>query len=214
MLSALLPAFGTWREIPSRARACSAAATVTLHLALVVAATGTLISETPRDLPPVGVQLIGSLVTSSVAPLDTALPNSPVPIEQESLNAIELTPMPPPDVASIAADSFDTGREADWGDTAELERLQGLYLGQIKGRIDRVLETLSTSEAVQTSCKAVVVQDTVGRVLDIDLDRCARSDESKALLVTAIRRASPLPRPPRGLAMGSYLTLELAELRL
>jgi TonB C terminal len=87
-----------------------------------------------------------------------------------------------------------------------------VYLGQIQGRIHRALQTLTDSIALPSPCNAKVIQDERGRVLDVDLAECALSAEQQQLVKTAIRRASPLPRPPHGLAMGSYLTLNLSSI--
>lgn len=126
--------------------------------------------------------------------------------------AIELPALPPIEVAAVVADAFESTREVEsGGDGAEIERLQGVYLGQIRGRLSRVLEmALANLSNAGGSCEAHVIQNERGEVLDVDLEACTFDAWRKTLLASAIRRASPLPSPPTGLAMGSSLTLDLS----
>lgn len=198
------------RALP--ARLSSSVATLAIHAAVLFAITGSIRVSVPPTLPPVGVQLIGSLEYAAAAVVDAAVPEPDTIADIPIPKAIDLPRMAPPDIEPIAADSFKDGREASAADAGELARLQGVYLGQIQGRIHRALQTLADSIALPSPCNAKVVQDERGRVLDIDLAECALAAEQQQLVQAAIRRASPLPRPPHGLAMGSYLTLNLSSI--
>jgi hypothetical protein len=121
-----------------------------------------------------------------------------------------------PEIHPIATDSFDRSREmADSEDVVKAQRLQGLYVGQIKARLARLLESVGDFEPahVAASCVVYVVQNERGQVLDVMSDECDADPQWRRNLEAAIRRASPLPLPPEGLAMGSYLTLDLSTLR-
>jgi hypothetical protein len=183
-----------------------------LHALVLVAVTGAIQVEVPPDVQPVGVQLIGSSDPMVASVLELAIPDAEIPLQVPATQSIELPLLAPPQLEPIAADSFEVGQEADWASADEFARLQGVYLGQVQGRIHRALQTLTSSLEIPSGCVARVVQDERGRVLDVDLAECALDDEPRVLLRAAIQRASPLPRPPHGLAMGSYLRLDLANL--
>lgn len=119
-----------------------------------------------------------------------------------------------PDIRAVASDSFERSREiGDSEDVAKAERLQGLYVGQIKGRLLRLLEGVRDFDPAHTaaaSCVLYVVQNERGQVLDVMSDECDADSQWRRNVEGAIRQASPLPLPPEGLAMGSYLTLDLS----
>jgi hypothetical protein len=121
-----------------------------------------------------------------------------------------------PDIEPVTADSFERSRAiADSEDVAKVERLQGLYVGQIKARLARLLESVRNFDIAQTaaSCVVHVVQNERGQVLDVMSDECEADAQWRRNVEGAIRQASPLPLPPEGLAMGSYLTLDLSTLQ-
>lgn len=121
-----------------------------------------------------------------------------------------------PDISPVAADSFERSRPiADSEDAAKAERLQGLYVGQIKARLLRLLESVHdfTPEHSVAACVVYVVQNERGQVLDVMSDECNADSQWRRSVERAIRQASPLPLPPEGLAMGSYLTLDLSTLQ-
>lgn len=119
-----------------------------------------------------------------------------------------------PSIRPIAADSFERAREiASSEDVRTAQRLQGLYVGQIKARLLRLLESSRDSYvALNGHCVMYVVQNEHGQVLDVMSDECEGDAAWRRDVENAIRRASPLPLPPEGLAMGSYLTLDLSTL--
>jgi hypothetical protein len=124
-------------------------------------------------------------------------------------------PMPQlPDIQPIASDSFARAREmATSDDLRTAEQLQGLYVGQIMARLLRLLEDVADSGSVPAgNCVVYVVQNESGQVLDVMSDECEWDAYRRHEIENAIRRASPLPLPPEGLAMGSYLTLDLSTL--
>jgi hypothetical protein len=125
--------------------------------------------------------------------------------------SIELTP--PPEIAAIVSDSVDRSREArSPSDHQELIRLQGLYRGQLFARLHRVLEELGPfDESAETPCILNVIQREDGSVVDVVDDLCGYAPRSLQLLRAAVFESSPLPRPPQGLAMGTYLSLDMAE---
>lgn len=129
--------------------------------------------------------------------------------------AIELSIPRLPDIIPVAADSFERARKiGDSEDIERAQRLQGLYVGQIKARLQRVLEASSgLSESPTGHCVVYIVQNERGQVLDVMSDECEGSAEWRQDIESAIRRVSPLPLPPEGLAMGSYLALDLSSLR-
>jgi TonB C terminal len=120
-----------------------------------------------------------------------------------------------PSIRPVATDSLERSREiADSEDLTKAERLQGRYIGQIKARLLRLLESRgSVPPDTEASCVMYVVQNERGQVLDVLSDECAADTQWQRDVETAIHRASPLPLPPEGLAMGSYLTLDLSSLR-
>ncbi|MGH8174773.1 MAG: hypothetical protein ACREV5_00755 [Steroidobacter sp.] len=132
-----------------------------------------------------------------------------------SLPTAIVLPLPQlPSIHPVAADSFERAREmANSEDVEKAERLQGLYVGQIKARLHRLLEGARDSNAPRDNCVVYVVQNERGQVLDVMSDECEGDAQWRRDVETAIRRASPLPLPPEGLAMGSYLTLDLSTLQ-
>lgn len=200
-----------------RARSVAAAGSLALHITLIsLLLAPSLRPQAASEIPaPPSLPLIAAvtLIDSTESPrgAPAALIEVSVPDPRVTLT---LPLLPPLAVDALQADSFDLAREAQTGaETEELERLQGVYLGQIRGRLSRVLEmAVAESGGASGPCEARVIQNERGEVMDIDLDACAFDAWSKHLLADAIRRASPLPSPPAGLAMGSSLTLDLSRL--
>lgn len=138
------------------------------------------------------------------------------PADLVNLPSAIVLPLPQlPSIHPIAADSFERAREiANSGDIEKAQRLQGLYVGQIKARLLRLLESSTDSHAALNGrCVMYVVQNEHGQVLDVMSDECEGDAARRRDVENAIRRASPLPLPPEGLAMGSYLTLDLSGLQ-
>lgn len=122
----------------------------------------------------------------------------PAALAEASLSEPQVTialPLPPPPVISaMGADSFELAHEAQTSSEAEdVERLQGVYQGQIRGRLSRVLE-MAVAQSAGTSghCEARVIQNERGDVMDVDLDACAfdaRSPRHRSAL--RIREGEP-----------------------
>jgi hypothetical protein len=120
-----------------------------------------------------------------------------------------------PEIDAIAADSFERADSITSAeDLAAVERLQGIYVKQIADRITRLLQMAKeTGGAVSNHrCIVHVIQNEAGDVLDVDMEECEREPGARDRLASAIRAASPLPPPPDGLAMGSYLTIDASAL--
>lgn len=164
-------------------------ATTELRLPLIV--TGFYFDDTDRSLN-IGGNLIG---------LGLADPD-----------AIRVPPPELPNVEAVAADSFERSRSVSTVDDLRgAERLQGIYVGQIKARVMRLLEASSLAFATSAPCVIHIVQNERGEVFDVQTDECAADTEWREGVARAVRAASPLPIPPEGLAMGSYLTLDLSS---
>ncbi len=121
-----------------------------------------------------------------------------------------------PEIEPVAADSFAKGDALESADdVAEAERLQGIYVKQINDRIARVLQMSAVqtdTNATEQRCIVHIIQNESGDVLDVDTTECELAARSRERLANAIRAASPLPSPPDGLAMGSYLTIDASAL--
>ena len=133
----------------------------------------------------------------------------------ESAQSIDIpVPPSPPEFDAAAADSFEEGRQVEsLADVQEIKRLQGIYVKQISDRVARVLEMSGEQRlAPETPCVVHVIQNESGDVVDVDTDECEREPRAQQRLASAIWAASPLPMPPQGLAMGSYLTLDATSL--
>lgn len=117
-----------------------------------------------------------------------------------------------PELNAVASDSFEEAQQIE--SAADLEKvgqLQGIYTRQIADRITRVLQmrlAASRSGETRIPCIVHVIQNESGDVMDVDMAECPRPPDAREALAGAIRAASPLPPPPQGLAMGSYLTLD------
>jgi hypothetical protein len=116
-----------------------------------------------------------------------------------------------PDLEAVAADSFQrSGEIASVDELRAAERLQGIYVGQIKARVMRLLEATTLANfTTSVPCVIHIAQNERGEVFDVQTDECQAGAEWRDGIARAIREASPLPIPPQGLAMGSYLTLDL-----
>jgi hypothetical protein len=118
-----------------------------------------------------------------------------------------------PTIRPLLADSFESSRELiTTNDVVEAQRLQKVYVGQISARLRRVLEEVRRTSSLPATCLVNVVQDERGIVLDVLTDQCDADADWQDMVSRAIRQASPLPLPPQGLAMGSYLTLDVSSL--
>lgn len=138
-----------------------------------------------------------------------AMPAPPNPVL--STAAINVAPPPELQVAGVAVGALGEAEFAqDASDVQTLGELQGRYRTQINARVSRVLAELDSPHLRWPDCVVRVIQDPDGRVLDVDLDDCGIDEAAKDLISRAIHASSPLPTPPPGLAIGSYLTLDLS----
>ncbi|MEZ5531556.1 MAG: hypothetical protein R3E69_04170 [Steroidobacteraceae bacterium] len=191
------------------------AGSLVLHAGLI----GALLAPLPHreepmaDNPDAALPWVASVSIAPTAPIEAAAP-SPL-IEAPALRraTIDLPALPPIAVDETATDPFDLAREPESGAAAaELARLQAVYQGQLHGRLARVLEMVRASGvAVPGTCTARLLQNEHGDVMDVDLSACAYDETTKMMLAQALHRASPLPAPPTGLAMGSTLTVDVSR---
>jgi len=123
-------------------------------------------------------------------------------------------PRPPfPVVQAVAADSFEEARKTESPEDLEkLDRLHGIYVKHGNDRVSRLLEAGGPRAISGDRCIVYIMQNERGNLIDIDMYECSRDPEEQQGLAHAIRAASPLPRPPEGLAMGSYIRLDAPSL--
>jgi len=202
---------GSGRRVAPRAFAALAA--FSLHGAILLALLAPLTLVRPiSEAPAAALPLLASVQLALSDPIDGGIPVSLLPDLPAPTLAIALPTLPPPATETVVSDAFEAAREAESGaESAELERLQGVYAGQIRGRLSRVLEMAAAAPPERDPCPVQVIQNERGEVLDVDLSACQGSEERKTRLALAMHRASPLPMPPAGLASGSSLTLDLSE---
>ncbi|MGE0581952.1 MAG: hypothetical protein AB7P31_07490 [Steroidobacteraceae bacterium] len=192
---------------------CAALAALALHGAILFALLAPLTRVRSRDDPQAAVlPLIASVL---IAPAEASAAGVPAPILPElpaPARAITLPRLPPLATEALVADAFEAARAAQSAaEAAQFERLQGVYLGQIRGRLARVLEMAAPALPERGPCAVQVIQNERGDVLDVDTSACTGSAARRTRLAQAMQRASPLPPPPAGLAPGSSLTLDLSQ---
>jgi hypothetical protein len=192
-------------------RSVSAAAALLLHVAVLVGLPVSPAAISPdilaREYPaPLAVSLLIHAGDSLRREAVSSVVVSP------SLQTISVGEPAPLLVEPVLADSFELALEArEAPDVAELERLQGVYSGQLHARVARRLQSeLPALAELPVPCRVLVIQNEDGSVVDVDTAECHADDITRAYVNRAVRAASPLPLPPDGLAMGSYLTLSLS----
>lgn len=90
------------------------------------------------------------------------------------------------------------------------ERLQGLYLGQVRARISRAWETLGAGASpALPDCLVNVTQGLRGQVLEVAVSDCAVDDLAKGQISRAVRAAAPLPAPPAGVPSQARIDFRL-----
>jgi hypothetical protein len=142
-------------------------------------------------------------------------------IKLMSATAFELDPqqqltieVPLPSFEALLADSFEESQPIlNSTNEQEAERLQGIYKGQIFARLERALAELPGASGNIGRCLINIIQDDQGGVVDVLTDECEASHEWKERISKAVRLGSPLPLPPQGLAMGSYLSIDFSTAR-
>ena len=191
--------------------AVCAAAVLIGHLALAAAAwqLQVPIDRTRPELHENVVPLVAYFYDSPLASTQIGL--QAIAAVERGQTSIELEPPPP--IAAVSNDSVEQSREVRTpNDHHELVRLQGLYRGQLFARLQRVLQEIGPlQESAATPCVLNVIQREDGSVVDVQNDLCGYAPRSLVLLRAAVFESSPLPRPPQGLAMGTYLSLDMAE---
>ena len=170
--------------------------------------------ELSRDITerPPSRSLVAFAEIFAEAPSSTGMPRVAAAHRDQS-STIDIEQWKPPAIDAIALDAFDVADEVLSMDDAErVETLQRIYARQLSARLMRSLEEGPRFCASVANCSVSVIEDEFGNVVDVFPTECALSETQWAALTQAIRRASPLPKPPHGLAMGSALNLQLSEL--
>lgn len=131
-----------------------------------------------------------------------------------------LAALPPPALTSIAVTNLLTDADADStnpvatdSETAAASELVGRYTGQISARIERAwVKPRTTIGADLFACRARILQDSAGNVLEATLERCNGTARWRASLVSAIKTASPLPAPPDPRVFARVVRLDFKSL--
>lgn len=92
---------------------------------------------------------------------------------------------------------------------SEIERLQGLYRQQIAARVERALEGSAVPR--HSGCELQVEQGLDGSILAAAASRCRGDDDFRQRLVAAVRRAAPLPAPPRADVFAPKVVVEIGS---
>lgn len=133
------------------------------------------------------------------------------------VSLLELAPAPftPPPTPTIStpqrirldAPAFELGDN----EPGPEDRLRGLYLGQVRARIERAWESVSLAPRATdaVSCEVTIVQDARGGVIELTFPACPLDERARADLARVIRGAAPLPAPPAELAIRSEVSLTL-----
>ncbi|MDH5386957.1 MAG: cell envelope integrity protein TolA [Gammaproteobacteria bacterium] len=81
-------------------------------------------------------------------------------------------------------------------DNAKLQSLRSQYVRLIEQKVERnwLRPTTSTSSM---SCEVIVTQTSLGDVIDVSLKKCANDLAFQRSIERAVRKASPLPPPPK-----------------
>lgn len=185
------------------------------HAALIVL----LVAEPLELVQPIAErhrpsQLVAFAEVFSEAPTLEGMPRPEILFPKES-NAPDVELWKPPHIEPVALDAFERADEvASIDDVEQVERLQKIYVRQLSARIERVLIERGFSGSLSPGARCVlsIVQSEEGRVLDVDYGGCGLVESNRERLSDALRAASPLPAPPDGLAMGSFLKLDLSDL--
>lgn len=215
------------QPIPPHVRIGCTGASFLLHMLAAFA----LLGVTPMErLPPVrssaGVTTPGngdSIEPLTVVFLDEVTDAENVWPEPPALAAIHLPGLIDLSVPDLDLPRIELGELETASDTARSNEpvpMQGTdrlelyerYLSQIKARIERAREQVdSPANTVSARCLAFVRQDTSGAVLDVQLPNCTADPAWRASLVTAIRRASPLPAPPVAQIFAERVSIEFGN---
>jgi hypothetical protein len=146
------------------------------------------ISSTPRDsfgahgVAPreLTLQVIGSI---RVTPVQLSLPEEATTEESPTVQA--------------------------FGDGKDRALLFGRYMNQISARIDRawIRPRTDAIDAEDFQCRVRILQDSRGKVQEVEILECGQNPQWQQSLVSAIERASPLPAPPHPAVFVNALVL-------
>lgn len=211
-------AIGAWRQVPpvrprvahfDRIRMAAFAATAVLHVVVTAAwLAGVRTVEVPDEPDaPAGSRGDGRMQVTTVfflfEPPDGEESVAPHVTDASDLHVSPSLALSPPKL-DVHEETEEIGRNTAQSGlvvegTSELERLRGLYVGQLEARVARVWEEELAQAASKTrdTCAVRVVQNRSGGVLEAQFERCPVDETLRLLLLAAIRRATPLPAPPK-----------------
>lgn len=124
-----------------------------------------------------------------------------------------------PDVApavdlsrAVVTEDGETARDPAVVPVGRRAQLLGLYVGQVKARIERAwLRPRSGIVGGVFSCSVTIRQDGHGRIEKVALHACNGSDEWQRSLELAIGSASPLSAPPDPSVFATSLSLSFTS---
>ncbi len=182
------------RRSPSAFAAVVAAHLVLLSLVLAPRAMPVLREGASGAEDRVGARLEVALLEVTAPLTDLAEPRPFSPPLRMAVN-----PLPLP--------AFDIGVAEQ---TPE-ERLQTLYVGQVRARIERAWQDARTPDDGQPGvpCRALITQGPRGDVQDVEIRDCRAPLALRRRLSRVIRGVSPLPAPPASLPWGARLEISL-----
>jgi hypothetical protein len=143
--------------------------------------------------------------TSARLSVELLEPVSPVPTEPELRLAVELPrlELDPPEALNV---------ELEPEEASPQERLQGMYLGQVRARIERAWQAAAAAGSPRSlsTCGVTLTQTPTGTVLEVAFDDCPADVATQSRLEQIIRGASPLPAAPSAVAFSPEISLTLA----
>lgn len=123
----------------------------------------------------------------------------------------ELAQISQPEVLGSEASATDDSRNVDaLGDDAGRSAMYGIYMTQVKARIERAWEYPNQNSIDGFDCRVQIRQDNRGNVQEVTLQHCEDDPIWQMSLVRAIQHASPLSAPPNASVFSDLITLELS----
>jgi hypothetical protein len=122
-----------------------------------------------------------------------------LPLIPEPENLI-LMPKPKPTLPELESEVSASEHPSQVASTATDDAIpktpQGIYLTQIRARIERSLASMEVKRVSVGRCEVSIQQSSDGKVTAVEFLSCLSADSWKQALAQAIRYASPLPAPP------------------
>lgn len=132
---------------------------------------------------------------------------------QHTATLAKLASVSQPEIMGSEKAKDDTAPTAEAsGEDTGRALLFGMYMGQVKARIERAWDHPNAPLAGKFQCKVEIAQGEHGDVKEVTLQRCNGTAAWQMSLVQAIQRASPLPAPPSEKVFTAVLTLNFDAL--